>query len=238
MNKANLKYLVPNGITFLSLVLGIGATLAAAEEHLTFSAALVFISYWLDMLDGMAARKLDARSEFGLQLDSLVDMVTFGVTPAVLLFQYLRIGGASLVWVTPLAIAYALAGAFRLARFNLLPPKAAGDKDSVGLAITQASGTLVLALLADLVEPKKLFPHWGYLPLVVALAVLMVSTIRFPPITWFFLSARKGLLLLIFLFTLILILPTYSTWFWIYVVYLAISLGRMLYRRVSVSVPA
>jgi CDP-diacylglycerol--serine O-phosphatidyltransferase len=238
MNRANIKYLVPNGITFLSLVLGVGALLAAAEEQMAFSAALVFICYWLDMLDGMAARKLDARSEFGLQLDSLVDIVSFGVTPAVLLFQYLRISGAQLDWVTPLAIVYALAGAFRLARFNMLPPKKSGNKDSVGLAITQASGTLVLALLADLIEPGGLFPLWGYPPLTIGLAVLMVSTIRFPPITWFFLSRRKGLVLLIFLFILILLLPTYSTWFWIYIFYLFVSLSRMIYRQVRVRLPA
>lgn len=238
MNRANIKYLVPNGITFSSLVLGIGAILAAAEENLVFSATLVFISYWLDMLDGMAARKLDARSEFGLQLDSLVDMVTFGVTPALLLFQYLRINGAPLGWVTPLAITYVLAGAFRLARFNLLPPKRSGEKDSVGLAITQSAGTLVLALLADLIEPRGLFPLWGYLPLMIGLAILMVSTIRFPPITWFFLSRRKGLVLLIILFTLILVLPTFSTWFWIYILYLCVSLTRMVYRQMRVRLPA
>jgi len=238
MNRSNIRFLVPNGITFTSLVLGIGAILAAAEEELTFSAALVFISYWLDMLDGMAARKLDARSDFGLQLDSLVDMVTFGVTPAVILFQYLRINGAPLEWVTPLAITFVMAGAFRLARFNLLPPKKPGDKDSIGLAITQSAGTLVLALLADLVEPRGLFPLWGYLPLTIGLSVLMVSTIRFPPITWFFLSRRKGLVLLILLFTMILILPTYSTWFSIYIFYLFVSLARMVYRQMRVRLVA
>ena len=234
MNRTHLKYLVPNGLTFLSLVLGFGAILAAAEEELAFSAALVFITYWLDMLDGMAARKLDARSDFGFQLDSLVDMINFGVTPALLLFQYLRINRAPLDWVTPLAITYVLAGAFRLARFNLLPPKQSGDKDSVGLTITQSAGTLVLALLADLIEPHGLFPLWGYLPLTIGLAVLMVSTIRFPPITWFFLSLRKGLALLIILLTLIIALPTYSTWFWIYIFYLFVSLTRIVYRQMRV----
>jgi hypothetical protein len=65
MSKANLKYLVPNGITFAALALGVGALLAAAQEELVLSGTLIFISYWMDMLDGMAARKLDARSEFG-----------------------------------------------------------------------------------------------------------------------------------------------------------------------------
>jgi CDP-diacylglycerol--serine O-phosphatidyltransferase len=238
MSRENVKYIVPNGITFAALALGIGAVIAAAEGNLTLSATLIFVSYWMDMLDGMAARKLDARSDFGLQLDSLVDIVNFGVAPAVLVYKRLVLAGETLWWVVPLVLVYAVAGAFRLARFNLLPPKKTGDKDSIGLAITQSAGTVALAVLADLVETKYFIPGWVYIPFVLILSVLMVSTIRFPPITWFFLSRRKGLLFLIVIFTLILVLPTYTTWFWIYIVYLGVTKGRLVYRRVRLSVPA
>jgi phosphatidylserine synthase len=120
----------------------------------------------------------------------------------------------------------------------MLPPKQSGDKDSVGLAITQASGTVALAVLADLVEAKYFIPGWVYIPFLLLLSVLMVSTIRFPPITWFFLSRKKGLVFLIVLFLLILLLPTYTTWFWLYIIYLGVTIGRLVYRRVRVSVPA
>ena len=61
----------------------------AAEENLVIAGAMIFVSFWLDMADGFTARKLDAASEFGLQLDSLVDMICFGAAPAVLVFQHL-----------------------------------------------------------------------------------------------------------------------------------------------------
>jgi CDP-diacylglycerol--serine O-phosphatidyltransferase len=232
MKRANLKYLVPNGVTFASLALGMGAVLAAAEERLVFAGTLIFVCYWLDMLDGLAARKLNAQSSFGLQLDSLVDMISFGAAPGVLAFQYLRLSGIELMWVTPAVIGYVVAGAFRLARFNLLPPKTSGSKDSVGLAITQGGGTLVLALLAALVESSSFLPAWTFIPMIWLLSVLEVSMISFPPITWFFLSSRKfGIVLLIVVFLMIALLPTFSTWFWIYIFYLAVSISRSIYRQ-------
>jgi CDP-diacylglycerol--serine O-phosphatidyltransferase len=236
MTRKNLKYIVPNGITLLSLVAGIGAILAAIERSLIISATLIFLSYWLDMLDGFFARKLNAQSEFGLQLDSLVDMVSLGVAPAILVFQHLRAQNVELVWVVPTVIVFVLAGAFRLARFNLLPAKTASSKDSVGLTITQSGGTLALAVLADRVHSTEFLPALIYFPLLSLFAVLMVSTIPFPPSSWFFSSHKFGRPLLIFLLLLVAILPTFSTWFIIYMVYIIISAGRALFYKLKPSI--
>ena len=100
------------------------------HEDLVLSGALIFASYWLDSMDGFSARKLNAQSEFGLQLDSLVDVVSLGVAPAVLVFQHMLLGGINISWAAPLVIFLALAGAFRLARFNQLPPKTTSSHDS------------------------------------------------------------------------------------------------------------
>jgi CDP-diacylglycerol--serine O-phosphatidyltransferase len=228
MKRSNLKFLVPNGITFLSLTLGTCAILAATQENLVISGTMIFISYWLDSLDGFFARKLNAQSEFGLHMDSLADMVSLGVAPAVLVFQHLRIQGASMVWVVPLVILYTMAGGFRLARFNTLPPKSSSNIDSVGLTITQSGCTLALALLADNLQPNGFLPIMTYLPLLAVLGILMVSKIPFPPSSWFFKSHKLGRVLLIALLLMLVILPIFNTWFIIYIVYIVISTGRAL----------
>lgn len=231
MSRENLKFLVPNGITFLSLLSGIVAIITAVEGNLILGATLIFLSYWLDMLDGFFARKLNAQSDFGLQLDSLADIVSLGVAPAVLVFLHLRIQGTSMLIALPLVIIFIMAGAFRLARFNLLPHKTSRSKDSIGLAITQAGGTLALAVLADRVYPTRFLHSLIYIPLILLLAGLMVSTIPFPPSSWFFRGNRFGRLFLILLLLLLAILPTFSTWFIFYLVYILISTGRALITR-------
>lgn len=233
MDRAQLKFLVPNGITFLSLFMGIGAILAAVEGKLVIAATLIFLSYWFDMLDGFFARRLNAQSEFGLQLDSLVDMVSLGVAPAILVFQHLRLREVSLMLVVPPVILLVGAGAFRLARFNLLPPKTAKSRDSVGLTITQAGGTLALAVLADLVQPFEFLSTSFYFFLLILLAGLMVSRIPFPPSHWFFGGKRWGRIILILLLLLVAILPTFSTWFIFYMIYIIVATGRALLFRLK-----
>ena len=92
----NYRVLIPNGLTFLSLLSGTGAILVAAAtptaaeapRHLWGAGLLILASYLIDWCDGALARTLHASTAFGLQLDSLVDMVSLGVAPAVLLFMY------------------------------------------------------------------------------------------------------------------------------------------------------
>jgi CDP-diacylglycerol--serine O-phosphatidyltransferase len=231
MKRSNLKYLVPNGITFTSLAVGLGAIMEAAEENLVLAGVMIFISYWLDMADGFTARKLDAASDFGLQLDSLVDVICFGTAPAVLVFQHLRIHGGSLNWIVPLVIFYAIAGAFRLARFNLLPPKTSSTNDSVGLAITQAGGTVAVGVLADLLHKDGLIPVWGYIPVMLVLALMMVSTIGFPPVTWFFRNRWVGFTVLLGATVLVLLLSTFAMLFILYLIYPVVAVSRWIYHR-------
>ncbi len=238
LKPANLKYLVPNGITFLSLAVGLGAILEAAEENLVLAGVMIFISFWLDMADGFTARRLDASSEFGLQLDSLVDMICFGTAPAVLVFQHLRLQGGSLGWIVPLVIFYAISGAFRLARFNLLPPKTTSSKDSVGMAITQAGGTVAVAVLADLLRVDGFLPVWSYIPLMLILSVMMVSTLGFPPVTWFVRNRWIGFGILIGVSVLILWLSTFASLFILFSIYPLVALIRSIYHRTRKAQPA
>src|SRR5690606_36165585 len=143
--------------------------------------------------------RLKAGSAFGLQLDSLVDMVSLGTAPAVLAFFHLQMeGGVAAGWLWPCVILFPLAGAFRLARFNLLPVKTS-NTESLGLTISTAGATLTLTVLSDMAATLEILPNIFYVPLMIALAGLMVSTIAFPPLAWVF-SRRRLSYLLVLLF--------------------------------------
>jgi len=207
------RYLIPNGITFISLACGICAILLATRGELLSAGILVIASYILDMLDGASARKLEAGSEFGLQLDSLVDMVSLGTAPAVVAFIHLQDAGISGFWVWPSVLTLPLAGAFRLARFNLQPPKEAGHMDSVGLPISTAGASVALAVLTDLFWPDRFMAEYVLVPLLWLMAIFMVSKIAFPSL-YAILAAprRRVVLILLFVFTT-LTMPLFYAWF-------------------------
>jgi CDP-diacylglycerol--serine O-phosphatidyltransferase len=227
------RYLIPNGITFASLTCGIISIMLAATGSLQVAGALIMTSYILDLFDGATARKLKASSDFGLQLDSLVDMVSLGTAPTLLLFMHLQAEGLTAVWVWPFIILVPLAGAFRLARFNLLPPKKTGDTDSVGLTISTGGGTLALAVLSDLALPGEYLPSYSFIILAVFISILMVSTIPFPSLQWVFSGRKKNILLLTMLGISIWLTPFVTAWFFWTNTYLGLALGRAGYRRLT-----
>jgi CDP-diacylglycerol---serine O-phosphatidyltransferase len=195
----NYRVLLPNGLTFLSLLCGTSAILVAAAipaaadapSYLWAAGLLILASYLIDGCDGALARTLHASTAFGLQLDSLVDMVSLGVAPAVVLFGYgVRVLGVS-PWLSgPVVALVPLAGAFRLARFNLLPPKTTSHTDSLGLTISTSGALLALAVLSNLagtVAPSPVL----YLGVTVGVSLLMVSTIAFPSLAWIFAGWRS-----------------------------------------------
>ncbi|MCB8945001.1 MAG: CDP-alcohol phosphatidyltransferase family protein [Ardenticatenaceae bacterium] len=224
------RYLIPNGITFLSLTCGLISILLSANGNFVPAGALILTSFVLDLFDGYSARVLKAGSEFGLQLDSLVDMVSLGVAPTVLAFKHIEAEGVPMVWVWPVCLFVALAGAFRLARFNLLPPKESGDKDSVGLTISSGGASIALAVLSDLAFPLIEIPDILYIPFLLIIAILMVSKVAFPSFFWVF-SGRKRNMVLIALFAITIYQFTlFNAWFFWNNVYLGVSLARAGYK--------
>jgi CDP-diacylglycerol--serine O-phosphatidyltransferase len=177
--KTSRRALIPNLITFTSLIFAFTAIGAALRQELTLAGVCILIGYVLDALDGAAARRLGVTSDFGVQLDSLTDMVIFGVGPSMLLYQYLAQMGFSpaVLWGT--CTAYLVGGAFRLARFNLLPQKQS-NTENVGLTISTAGATLTLAVLANRAHDDVLFPAVVTAGIAIVLMLLMVSRIRYP----------------------------------------------------------
>jgi len=176
------KYLVPNAFTALSMVLGlVSITLSASGDHV-LAAWLILWGVLLDKLDGGAARMLGASSEFGAEMDSFADFVSFGIAPAALVFFSLTGGVLDEAGEGAIAGAcavYALAVAIRLARFNVSEPEGStllffGIPTTLCGAIL-GSGWVTVQVYgwADVVTPLC--------PIVlVVFGALMVSNVRIP----------------------------------------------------------
>ena len=125
------------------------STSFSVPERLYYAAICIAIAASIDFLDGFLARLLHACGEMGKQLDSLSDVVSFGVAPAVILFQFLRLSymqqqnglDINIAWLLP-AFLFACAGAYRLARFNIDTTQTYGFK---GVPIP-AAGLVVASL--------------------------------------------------------------------------------------------
>lgn len=232
--KSKYRYLIPNGITFASLTCGIISILMSAAGQLEIAGGLILASYILDLFDGASARYFEAGTEFGLQLDSLVDMVSLGTAPAVLAFVHMQNAGLPMGWVWPATVLFPLAGAFRLARFNMLPPKSSGKGDSVGLTITSAGATMALAVLAALAPPLSFMPSFSpywFVFLLFATCILMVSHIPFPSFMWVFSSKRKNALLIVLFGISIFLTPSFfNAWFFWNNTYLGVAIARASYK--------
>ncbi len=112
-----IKKNIPNFITAANLVSGCIGIYFALQSNFIYAAYFIALAAVFDFFDGMVARLLKVHSEIGKQLDSLADMVTFGVLPAFIIFQYLQDNNAG--WLSFLAFFIAVCSAFRLAKFNI-----------------------------------------------------------------------------------------------------------------------
>ncbi|MCX6281064.1 MAG: CDP-diacylglycerol--serine O-phosphatidyltransferase [Bacteroidetes bacterium] len=120
------KYYIPNSVTLLNLVCGILSVTSMMSGQIVWAAAFIFFAAVFDFLDGTLARLLDARSELGKQLDSLADVVSFGVAPGIIVFNLLSANCAvscnalDRMHITPyFALLIPVCSAIRLGKFNI-----------------------------------------------------------------------------------------------------------------------
>ncbi|KAB3531623.1 CDP-diacylglycerol--serine O-phosphatidyltransferase [Alkaliphilus pronyensis] len=132
---------IPNMFTFFNLSLGILAIVSILGEAYTVSALLILLAAFMDRFDGKLARKFDVESEFGKELDSLCDLISFGVAPAILIWSYQlnNIGVLGLAII----LLFAICGAYRLARFNIIE----FEGFYMGIPITLCGGIVALLTL-------------------------------------------------------------------------------------------
>jgi CDP-diacylglycerol--serine O-phosphatidyltransferase len=159
----------PNVVTAGSLGVGFVAVILAGQHEFEWAAGMVCLAVAFDVLDGALARRLSLCGPFGSQLDSLADIVAFGVAPALLLY----LGGLRSIPVAGVAacLMYLLAGAWRLARFPLI------DEPYRFIGVPIPTAAVIVAGMVAWAPPAGLT-----LAITVVLAALMVSEVPFP--TW------------------------------------------------------
>lgn len=116
------RMLIPNLITVLAICAGMTGIRLAFENHIQMAVAMVLVAAFLDGIDGRVARLLKAQSKFGAQMDSLADIINFGVAPALVLYVFILDQARSFGWIA--AIVFAVAAGLRLARFNVISESA------------------------------------------------------------------------------------------------------------------
>jgi CDP-diacylglycerol---serine O-phosphatidyltransferase len=166
----------PSMFTTGNMACGFSAMLLAFADEFTWAAALLAGSIVLDIADGAVARLVGATSPFGVQLDSLADLVSFGLAPAVLVHTWALPENPVLAWLS--AFFWLACAAFRLARFNVTVDPLADKKYFVGLPSPGATLVVIATILA------LRTPHHGpgmLVPVGVSVvpALLMVTTVRF-----------------------------------------------------------
>ena len=182
-------YLLPSAFTMANLFCGYACIVHAMHREFHTAALFIGIAIVLDMLDGRIARMTGTTSAFGLEFDSLADVVSFGVAPAMLAFAWGLQPLGRLGWAA--GFLFVAAAAVRLARFNIQ----SGSHDKryfVGMPSPPAAGVPAATVFAF---PSGFSGPWeaaAVLTIVIVPAVLMVSTIRFRSFKTLDLQARRS----------------------------------------------
>jgi len=169
------RHLVPNAVTLGNMFCGFLAIIYATSGRFEKASLAIALAILLDGLDGRVARKLQATSKFGVEFDSFSDLVSFGVAPAILIYNWCFKLPAD-EWGVFVTFVYALCAAARLARFNI----ADSSLTSFTGLPTPGAACVIAALVhaAPAIEPGGLPTLFGTV-LMLFLSYLMVSTVEF-----------------------------------------------------------
>ncbi|MCK5861801.1 MAG: CDP-diacylglycerol--serine O-phosphatidyltransferase [Candidatus Hydrogenedentes bacterium] len=244
-------------MTTMNLYMGVTSILASIGLEFKWAATCILLAMIFDMLDGFVARLTNSCSDFGKELDSLCDLVSFGVAPAILVFMAYLPEGAhlpvspraeSIVGMTGsyIAIIYVICTALRLARFNSFH---ADMRDSfIGLPSPAAGGTLAAFVLFLMYFEQRLDAHalgpFAYValgPTAVVLALLMVTSVRYPKgsLKSFLLKPRSAFITLaiyafaIVIFHYAMVKSASLVLFPLAAAYVLWGMGATLYRRLT-----
>ncbi|MBM4325570.1 MAG: CDP-diacylglycerol--serine O-phosphatidyltransferase [Deltaproteobacteria bacterium] len=170
-------FILPSLLTLTSVFCAFYSIVCAIKGAFVLSAALILVAGFFDGLDGRVARLTKTTTRFGVELDSLADVIAFGVAPALLMYQWALAPYPRVGWVS--AFVFVACGALRLARFNV-QTGSIDPKRFIGLPIPAAAGMVATTVI--------FFDHVGLNPadygvplliLVYALSFLMVSGVRY-----------------------------------------------------------
>jgi CDP-diacylglycerol--serine O-phosphatidyltransferase len=163
----------------LSLICGFVSIIFSLESHFTFSCWAIILSVLFDGMDGQIARRNPAPSDFGKELDSLVDVVSFGIAPSIL--GYIFVYREFYLWATIALFFYLFCSVMRLAKYNITP-KEKMENYFYGLPTTVSGGILASFILIYRKKGLMLLPQLVpvvFLFLAILLAFLMVSRVKY-----------------------------------------------------------
>ena len=192
------KYLAPNAITagnmllgYLSITLSIKASSSSThfmgiKGDYTYAVWFIIAAMVFDALDGKAARKFDAFSEFGKEFDSFCDAISFGLAPGILIFSILNSSHSMSQFVVPISFIYALFGVIRLVKFNIVTVASSEKDDFSGMPIPCGAALITSYYLItgainqnSFLQYQNLFSYNFFTFISIFSAILMVSTIPF-----------------------------------------------------------
>ncbi len=172
------KSYIPNTITAFSLLSGFLSIIFTSKGNFQLAAVMIFAASIFDLTDGIIARLLKTSSQFGVELDSLADIVSFGAAPAFLIysFHFYKFDGLGIVISAMLLIF----GALRLARFNSQIEDIEKKGDFKGLPIPLSAITVAMFVYyvnnnGEFVKPL----YYVSIPLVLIVSILMISNIKY-----------------------------------------------------------
>lgn len=181
--REQLRVTAPSLFTTANLACGFSSALLATSGHFMLAAILIAVAIVMDIADGAVARLVGATSPFGIQLDSLADLISFGVAPAVLVYTWVLPEWPVTAWIA--AFLWLACAAFRLARFNFTIDPTDDKRYFIGLP-SPAAAAVVMATVFALDNPDVAGPDFRVGPAILIPALislvpawLMVSTVRF-----------------------------------------------------------
>lgn len=198
-------YILPNTLTLCGMFAGFYAIITSIKGHYIHASWAIITAMVFDGLDGWVARRTQSTTRFGIELDSLSDVIAFGVAPSVLIYHWALILFGRVGWAA--AFLFTACGALRLARYNI-QMGSTERKFFTGMPIPGAAFILATTVIfygeMRWIPLKSIF----LLCLVSALSILMVSTLRFHSVKEIDLSKRKPfwiLVVLVLIFAIVLI---------------------------------
>jgi CDP-diacylglycerol---serine O-phosphatidyltransferase len=228
-------YLLPNLVTTLCLFSGFYSIVHTIHGDFVVASWAIVVAALFDAIDGRVARLTRTTSPFGVQFDSLSDLVAFGVAPSILIYSALMQPWGRLGWLG--AFLFLACGALRLARFNVTTQKV-GLSSFTGLpiptaAVLVATGFILLldgGLSTDIMR-------WALAPLIVLLSLLMISTVPYPSFKQVVVPSKRAFQFLAGVVILLVLVASYPALFMFIMalVYAAVTplVGLWLVRKIG-----
>ena len=216
-------YLLPSLLTMGNMFCGYACVVYAMRGEYATAAPFIGFAVVLDMLDGRIARLTNTTSEFGVEFDSMADIISFGVAPAILSFSWGLQSLGRLGWAA--GFMFVAAAAMRLARFNIQSGGGGDKRYFVGMPSPAAAGVIAATVFA---YPYGLYDYRAALPalgMVLVPAALMVSTIRFRSFKTIDSKNRRPYTVLIFVAAGIVAIATHPQWTLVVVAYVYLASG-------------